>query len=303
MTEQIHETPVLEIKEYRYQPTDEDNRPIGGIQVIKYTTQDELAEKLREQNVLLIRKLRQETKKGRLGILEDEVLPDDIKKFDGFTEFNPRDFTDDERVELSRKLLDPTTAFDAVNTIMEARIGAPVDVIGKKVNTLEQENLTLRAKIEANAFLNDNPDYYRCQENFEAICAWMNRYNLAPVKANYQKAYDTLKAHGVLILGAGIPVEQPVVTPPVAEQPVTVEQPVRGIASGFNNEDSSSTGPVILAGSDITYELTIGGTKRVLTGLKAIQAMPSDEYKRRILSDKEFAKKVDRLEAEARRKG
>ena len=43
---------------YEYQPTDEHGRPLGGKQVIKYTTPDELASKLVGQNTQLVRRLR-----------------------------------------------------------------------------------------------------------------------------------------------------------------------------------------------------------------------------------------------------
>lgn len=293
-----------EVKEYHYQPTDDEGRPIGGKQVIKYTTHEELADKLREQNILLIRKLRQETKKNRLGISENEEISDDTPRFKGFTEFSPHEFTDEERYQLAQKLQDPTTAFEAVNTIVEASVGAPLSGIGTKINTLESDNLSLRAKIEANAFVNDNPDYYKCQENFEAITAWMIRYDLAPIKANYQKAYDTLKAQGVMILGPSetiAPVVVPVVEPVQHTEPPVVEQPVvyPRVATGLNNDNSSSVGVSILPGSDIAYEVIVGGQKRIFTGLDAIKAMPSEEYKRRLLHDREFGKKVDKLEADA----
>ena len=70
--EVIVEVPVVEERTHIYQPTDEQGRPIGGKQVIKYTTQDELVNKLQEQNVLIfLRKLREETRKNRLGISDD----------------------------------------------------------------------------------------------------------------------------------------------------------------------------------------------------------------------------------------
>jgi hypothetical protein len=308
---------ILEEKKYTYQPTDDEGRPIGGVQVIKYTTHEELADKLREQNILLIRKLREETKKVRLGIVEDEEISADTQRFAGFTEFSPRTLTDEERYDLAQKLQDPTTAFEAVNTIIEAQVGTPLDGLGNKINTLESDNLSLRAKLEANAFVSDNPEYFKCKENFESITSWMIRYNLAPIKANYQKAYDTLLKQGVLILGPS-PTPTPVVVeePPVVEEaveepveqvndetPVVVEPVYSRIPTGLNNDNSSSTGPIISPGKDIVYEFIVGGQKRVLTGLQAVRAMPGDEYKRRLLQDKDFGKKVDKLEADARKKG
>lgn len=293
------EQPVEQI--YRYQPTDENGNRIGGEQVIKYTTQDELVTKLREQNTLLIRKLRQETKNNRLGVHTDEVLPEGIQKFNNPLEFTPRDLSDDERYDISRRLLDPTTASDAASALIEARLGAPLDRIGQTLQSVQQDNISLRAKVEANSFVAENPDYYKCKENFESITSWIVRYNLAPVKDNFQKAYDTLKAQGVLIDGPGvIEIIPPAVIPPVVEQviPVVPEQVrVPGLSTGLTRESASDSGIQVKTGSDITYQ--IGST--TLTGLAAINAMPGEEYKRRLLGDKEFAKKVEKLESEARK--
>lgn len=301
MSEQLIE------KTYTYQPTDEEGRPIGGKQVIKYTTQDELVDKLRTQNTLLIRKLRQETKKGRLGIGEDEVVPENAQRFSDPLEFNPRELTQDERYDISRRLLDPTTSAEAASALVEAQLGAPLSQIGRTMQTIQQDNISLRAKVEANAFVAENPDYYKCQENFEALASWIVRYNLAPVKDNFQKAYDTLKAQGILIEGAALPPEpvapvEPVVVPvePVVVEPVPVVPVVR-IPTGLTREEASDSGVLVKTGSDITYELTVGGQKRVLTGLAAINAMPGEEYKRRLLTDREFGKKVEKLETEARK--
>jgi hypothetical protein len=308
------ETPVEKV--HNYQPTDDEGRPIGGKQVIKYTTQDELVQKLEQQTVLLIRKLRQETKKNRLGIVEDEVISDDAQRFDGPIEFNPVELSEDQRYDISRRLLDPTTASDATSELVEARLGAPLDLIGKTLRDMQQKTINLQAKIEAGAFIADNPDYYRCNENFEAIAAWISRYGLAPVKANFQKAYDTLKAQGILINGAAPdPVIIPVVEPIVDDQPLREEIPVENqvpvevapappvhrIPSGLTRENASDTGQTVKPASDIVFEFTQNGQKTVLTGLAAVSAMPSEEYKRRLLTDRTFAKKVEQLEADAKK--
>src|SRR6185437_13563534 len=184
---------------------------------------------------------------------------------------------------------------------IEASVGAPLDSIGKTLQSTQQEVISLRAKLEANAFVADNPDYYRCQENFEAITSWMVRYDLAPVKANFQKAYDTLKAQGLLIEGAAPVVE---IVAPVVEVPIAPLEPVQEqvvqhrIPSGLTREMSSDSGVPLQAGSEITYKLPNG---QVLTGLAAIAAMPGEEYKTRLLRDKNFGKLVDKLEADARK--
>jgi hypothetical protein len=313
----------LSEQKYEYQPVDEENRPIGGRQVIKYRTNEELRDKLVEQNTLLIRKLRKETRNNRLGISEKDEIPEDAQKYNGPIEFKPRQLTDDERFDISRRLLDPTTSVDATAQLLEAQLGAPLATLGQTLSDIQTENLKLRARVEVNAFMQDNPDYYKCGENFEAITSWMLRYNLAPVKANFQKAYDTLRSVNALVEGPRVEVEVPVQTPvPVVEEPIRQEIPLEvpvtpipvvRVPSGLTRENSSEIGPANIPGSDIVYETTVGGSitkvngvevvtggqKRVYTGKAAIDAMSGEEYKRRLLHEPGFAKKVQALDEAA----
>jgi hypothetical protein len=308
---EVVEEPLVE-QRYTYQPKDETGRSIGGLQVIKYHTQEELVEKFQEQNTLLIRKLRKETRNNRLGILEDEPISDDAQRFTGAVEFKPRELSNEERYEIAHKLLDPTTAYEATETLIEAGVGAPLKVIGETLQGVQQDNIKLRARIEVDSFIAENHDYYKCSENQEAIIAWMLRYDLAPVKENFQKAYDTLRAQGVLIESGAveeIPVAVEPVVVPVVEPVVEVvhellpvaEIPIR-VSSGLTRANSSDVGVVRAPGSGIAYEFIQDGQKKVFTGLAAVQAMPSDEYKRRLLTDKTFGVEVDKLEAAARKR-
>lgn len=311
---------VLEEQIYTYQPTDDEGRPIGGKQVIKYTTNEELRDKLIEQNTLLIRKLRKETRNNRLGIQEKEDISQDAPKYTGPIEFRPRVIGDEERYDISRRLLDPTTAMEATSQLLEASLGAPLSTLGQTLSDIQNENLKLRARVESNAFIQENPNYHKCPENFEAITSWMLRNDLAPVKSNFQKAYDTLHGLGVLVEGPRIEIPAPVVIPtptlaPVVED-IIVEQipvlptPVVRVPSGLTRDNSSDTGPLNLPGSDIVYEViqgstiqkingvetSVGGQKRTFIGKAAIDAMPGEEYKRRLLHEPGFAKKVQALD-------
>jgi hypothetical protein len=309
------EVPVVEVVaelpelKYTYQPEDENGGAIGAPQVIKYRTHEELAERLREQNVLLIRKLRSETRKNRLGIVDNEDIPADAPRFPSPIEFKPRELTNDERFDISRKLLDPTTALEATSTLLEASIGGSLKQFGETIRDVQQDNIRLRAKVEADSFVAENPGYFRCKENWESMTAWMLRYDLAPVKSNFQKAYDTLKLHDAIVEAPTHREPVPVVVEPVAVVPVEVITPlpvvevvVARVPSGLTRESASDVGTAPKAGSDIVYELRkADGSKTVLTGLAAIKAMPADEYKRLLLSDPTFGKKADKLEAEARK--
>lgn len=296
------ETPTpapVEEKIYTYQPTDDAGRPLGGKQVIKYTTDGELADKLANQATLLLRKLREQTKMNRLGIIQNDEIPDDALRLDVITEFKPRELTQEERSRLSRDLLDPSRFDSATQTLFEATLGASPQKLVDTLNNVQSTNLNLLAKVESDAFVQANPDYFKCKENHESITNWMLRYNLAPVRENFQKAYDTLSAAGVItqapeptpvvVPAQVVPVAEPIAPPPA---PAPASEPQR-IPTGLSRSTASDTPPPAPApGDDITYQLPGG---RVVRGQAAIDAMPSEEYKRRLYSDRTFADKVNKL--------
>lgn len=298
---------------YEYQPTDEQGRPLGAKQVIKYRTIEEFQEKFAEQNTLLIRKLREETRKNRLGQFDPDAIPDDAPKYEEPLTFQPRPLSPEERVRISRDLLDPERFDEAADALLEARMGARPERFGRKLADLEADVLRFRAKAECEAFVAENPKYVKCQENFEAITNWMMRYGLAPVKANFQRAYDKLRTDKVLIETyedvpeptpiALVPEPTPVVeeippTPEPIPEPTPIIPPAR-IPTGLNRNTSDEVGAPRSVADDIVYEIVVNGHKRRFTGLAAINAMPSEEYKHRVMSDPTFAKKEAQLEREA----
>lgn len=309
--------PELPLLSYEFQPTDENGRPIGGKQVLKYHTHEELVTKLQEQNVLILRKLRQETRKNRLGVMDDETLPDDTPRFRTPLEFKKRELSPDERVKLSRDMLDPELFDEAFDTALEAKLGARPDAIRATLQQQQDEHLRLMAKIETDAFLANNPDYYKCQENYEAITGWMVKRNLDPVRENFQLAYNTLKSLDVLTQAGptdnlpqqhvqyGRPVEvlkeEPLPEPVEVAAPAPVPTPAPRIGSGLTRKNADDVGTTRSVSDEVTYELVdpYSGAKKIYKGMQAIDAMPSDEYKRRLLQDPTFVQKVDKIEAEA----
>ena len=292
------EEPEVPEQSYTYQPTDEKGRPLGGKQVIKYKTVDELTQKLTEQNIHLVRKLREESRKVKMGVIETDEIPDTAPRFTQAVEFKPRQLSPDERFQLSRDLLDPEKFEEATNTLLEARLGGKPEDVTSAMNKIAQDNMKIMAKVESDAFLANNPDYFPCRENFDTLTGYMVTRNLEPTRENFQFAYEKLKRSGEngASLFVGKPEEvQNIVTPPtpieepvVESTPVRQEVPVKKVAPPPTGLTNTQTGEV--TGTPVKkYKLT----------LKDINNMPSEEYKKRLISEKGFAEMVDELEKEA----
>lgn len=310
IVEVIPEVPELPELQHTYQPTDEQGRPIGGKQVIKYRTTEELVGKMEKNTVHLLRKLREETRKNRLGI-QDET-PQEGTPYAEPIEFKSQQLTPEEALALSRDLLDPTRQAEAKATLWKSVTGVDPETFNNTMSKLQTDSLKLQAKIEADAFVAKNKDYVVCDENFQAITNWMIRYKLAPVRDNFQKAFNALKEDNILILNqpndpAPIHVE-PVVVPFVPELVVVkpVEYAPARIATGLTRESSGGDGvpPASVVGDDVTFTVLRNGAPVVLVGKAAIDAMPADEFRKRVKSDPLFNQKVELIEAdfEKRRK-
>lgn len=266
--------------EYKYQAVDENGRPLGAEQTFRGATVQEVLDKVALANKNLIKLNRELNKKIRLGEFEKDELPEDVKKITQNV-LQPRELTVDEKAQFARDILDPEK-FDEVNTkLIEAQFGAKPEDIRNQINNQERRLENIEAKQEAEAFVFSNSDYYVCPENFRSITSWMVKNNLKPVRENFQLAYDTLKAANVLLDAPlpevpSVPPAPSVPAPPV--EPVKVPEPVRA-PSGLNRDVTSSVG---------TPQSFDKAAFR-----REVESMPSAEYKRRILTDKEFVKKVN----------
>jgi hypothetical protein len=320
----VVETPAAPVElpeqRYEYQPADEQGRPIGGKQVIKYRTHDELIEQLTKQSVHQIRKMREQERKIRLGIPEEEVIEAEAQRHTQPLQFKTKELSPEEKASLAIRMgISPEDFDSTTDELFEIKFGAKPSDFAKTISRLEQQVFAQQVNSEAASFQRKNPDYAVCTENGEALAGWLARYDLAPTAVNFQRAFDTLKAAGVLylnqveettpqVVAPTVPdtpvvetvVEQPVVETPVVEEPVLGTPPVVSRVplslSRSNSEDGGQTSAA--PGSDIVFDVMKGGQKVRLSGLAAIDAMPADEYRRRVLSDPTFLKKEEALEKE-----
>jgi len=346
MTDTLETPVVLEEKRYEYQPTDDNGVPMGGPQVIKYTTTDELIQKLHENNVRLQRKLREANRKNKTGQLDPEDIPDTAPRFSEPVDFTPQPLSADELIGVTQDITDPTKAQAAFNRLAKATFGADPAQILEALKTSQQAAIDNKIRIEVDKFLMNNQDYYICTENWNTIYNWMDRFNLAPTEDNITMAFKRLSAADILLTSGGTipgvgvnpstyiaPVNIPVEVVPtvptnlpsydntgefggeIAVQPVEIinydpsvsvppPAPVQRVSTSLTNGNTSAgTPPASVPGSDIVYvspvvtdsKGRVTNPSRTFYGLKALDAMPPDDYERRFRSEPGFKEKVDKL--------
>lgn len=298
-------TPVPPVeKRHSYQPTDEQGRALGGPQVIVYTTEQELVEKMTKNSIELIRKLRSITRDNRLGKFTKEELPADADLLPPTIQFNEKQLTAEERYSISQDLNDPTKFDSARDRLLESAIGQTPQKLRDTLNQTQMTTMQLLARQNAQEWIGTHPEFYPCSENVNTICDWMVKNGLQPTVKNFEFAQTKMTEAGLLLSSPIVrevpstpaPVVEPVVeTVPkpqapvveptrISEVPPPQENRQARVPSGLNNRIAPVNAGTLTP--SVTAALTLGDIDR----------MSSDDY-RKNLSNSEFRKRVDELAA------
>lgn len=286
-------------KEYRYQPTDEHGRKLGGEQVIRYSTDQELAEKLRDQNVLLVRKLREVTRKNFLNIPEEQTT---LAKFEGPIELTETPLTAEERFQIGQDLQDPTKFNEGRDRLLESAFGVKPEVLRNRLNSMGQTQVQQGALNNYTSFLFETPDYNRSPENDQTLTAYMVKNELPPTVEGFKYAHSKVKAAGLLLDPP--PVQEVTVQPPALPAPVAPvaqnsQSPVVSETRIGQNEQPQTKRQVPVP-SGLNDRVSSSSTPRsegITVTLADIDKMPSAEYKQRV-KDPAFRALVNKLELE-----
>jgi hypothetical protein len=295
---------------YEYQPTDEQGRPLGGKQVIVYKTPDELAQKLSEQNSQLVRKLREVTRKQKLGITDDAELPADTE-LATFVTPTPRTLSAEELFTLSQDLQDPAKSVEAVNTIFEASVGLTSAQMRQQFNDAQIAKLQHQAYVNYQIFEKQAGDlFYPCAENAQVLTDWMFKKQLAPTVKNFEIAASKLKEAGLLL---DSPIVREVAPTPTTPAPAA-EAPVAPVSTEPNSQvpvapesritpgEQPQTKRPVRVPSGLNARVASDGTDNqgvtVAFTLADIEKMPAEIYKQK-MKDPAFRKMVDELENQA----
>src|SRR5208282_2221906 len=306
---------VDEVPEQRYewQPTDENDRPIGGRQVILYRTEQEKFDKVINANNLLIRQLRKVNREKAVGGAEE--IPTDAEKCQNVTEFQPRELSAVDRFKIAEGLTNPETFADARDQLIESAFGVSPAKLVSTLNDTQRFIIQQRAVENYIDFVNST-GVYDSMNNRQVLTGWLGKRNLAPTVANFNIALNQCRQSGLI---EDAPVVQQVTQPtpapaPVAEVPVVPvvtdpnpQAPVAAtpglgsepqpqakrhshVPSGLNATIASAAGPLVpVVGDSVTLE--------------SIDKMPADVFKQwmKIPENRQLNERLEQEAAQRRR--
>jgi len=296
--------PVEVEQRYEYQPVDKHGRKVGGLQCIKYKTQDELIKKLTENHIEAIRWGREEHAARVVGKpVEDDGsdIPADAERGSvEFVELKAKPLTAEERFAIIQDMQDPAKFEEGRARFFESEFGVPPSKVRELLNT--SQVTAKQAVVEASfaEFQRDTPDFYSDVDNITKLTGWMAKHELLPTVKNCKTAYaamfkqDCLNIAPVVQQVAAVAEPEPkTVAPVVPETRISpaaepVQTPRSQAPSGLNDRTSSSNGNRPAADAN---SLTLAD----------IDKMSADEYGRR-LKDPAFRKYVEQLEVVAAQK-
>ena len=296
--------PQPEVKWHEYQPVDSSNRPVGGKQRFSYTTMEELVQKLESAHSNSILGMRDVKRKARLGTPEVDSLPTELERTPAFVQFKEKPLTTEERYAISQDMNDPAKFESARDRLLESSLGVPPAQLRETLNEQQQQTQQILARQNAEVWLERHPEFYACAENVNTVCEWMTKTGLKPSVKNFEFAQAKMEEAGLLLSSPIVREVPPAVTPVVApmaeiqpepqavavepvrinEVPVPQEKRQSHVPSGLNNR----VAPV--GGAMLTTEM------ESLT-LRMIDDMPSEDYRKQIMTNPAFVKRVNELEA------
>ncbi len=296
--------PAPEVKWHEYQPVDVHNRPVGGKQRFSYTTMEELVNKLEKAHSNSILGMREAKRKARLGTPEVDTLPTELERNPAPIQFKEKPLTSEERFAIAQDMTDPEKFESARDRLFESAYGVPPAQLRETLNEQQTQTQQILARQNAEVWLERHPEFYSCAENINTVCEWMTKTGLKPSVKNFEFAQAKMEEAGLLlsspIVREVLPEVAPVAAPVVEIQPepqVVAVEPVRinevpvpqekrqsHVPSGLNNRVAPVGGAMAPSATD------------ALT-LRDIDAMPSEEYRKQIMTNQAFVKRVNELEA------
>lgn len=207
------------------------------------------------------------TKKIRSQAALLKVQP--VKNQERSIDFNPRELTADERVNLAHQLANPGQNAEALRSVIEAEFGAPIETIRATLKQVVHRDEKEKISAEAKIFLDRYPDFQKSSQNEKLILDYLTSRNMDYTADNLSLAYEDLTASDLLQL-------KTTSSAPLAPASASVRP--RSTSTGISSQGATRPQP-----------------KPVGLTANEVYAMSSAEYKRRISSDPVFKAQVEKL--------
>ena len=267
-----------------YQLTDAEGKPIGRPQVFEGDTWEEVTDKIATAHLHASRKISD---------LRQKIKPD---QQDPDFEFKSRELTEEEKWKLATELSNPATVDAALDKLLEAKLGAPPTKVQEALNRTLQTDRIQRSRAEAQAFIDEHPEFKVCVHNQNAMTKFMQAKNLAWTKKNLEFAFEQLQQDGLVLLNDPEPEVKP--QPEGTTVPVEVEQRQEPIAppaptTGTRPRGTASSTGLFSQHSSASRSESAAQKKSDEAFAKEVYKMTSDEYKRRISTDAQFRARVN----------
>lgn len=241
-------------------PKDAEGKAIGPPQIFEGATHQEVLDKMAEA---------QRNASAKIMELRGKIKPDAAPALQTFT---AKTLTADELFKIQQDMQDPTKMRDAQRQLIEAELGAPITEVRESLASSRELKNIEQGKIESQKFLDAHAEYYACPENQGAIQKFMEGEDgkpLAWTKKNLEIAYETVRDKLVA---------KPAATPAV--EAITPTTRPRAATTALFSQHSSASGPAKPSLDAFAQE---------------VAKMPSQEYRRRLMSEPGFAQKVNDL--------
>lgn len=301
------------IREHRFQPVDEFGRKLGGEQVIRYTSPEELAQKLTDQNVLLVRKLREVTRKQTLGI-QDPVEESSLPRFEGPIALEEHDLSAEDRFQIAQDLQDPEKFKEGRDRLLESAFGVKPSALRNTLNDISMRQLQQDALNQYTIFLSETTDYIRNSENDQTLTAYMRKHGLPPTVEGFKYAHDKVKTAGLLVDTPPVhevtvppaPTPAPPALAPVPEPVVANSQPPVAAGTRIDSAVQPQTKRQVIVPSGLNDRVSSNSTPRsegITISLADIDNMPSAQYKKwiQVPVNRELVNRLEKEKLERQR--
>jgi len=219
-----------------------ENNQGGRVSTFKGKTIDELTEKLADSQIHAseeITRLRKpDTARPKFKVEQRHLSPAD-------------------RLRLSSEMTDPERVVEAVEEIVTARQGMSPDNLGAHLSKMDDKERDTYYATEANAFRDENPDFYPVPQNRDALFEEMRANGWDLTRNNLAIAYRTLVDRGDMIPWPSDEREreenQPAIVQPenarsngqATAQSAPSSRPRNvSVATGLRSSDASASAPV-----------------------------------------------------------